>query len=236
LIPIMSSRSFGGRLFNPASIAGLQLWLKTDTIALNDGDLVSSWTDQSGNANNASASGAQRPTYKTAGGFAINGRAIVSAGGTSGVLMNLASNISLSGAYTCYAVGRRNANQYLLPVSTASGSACLTVWNDNNCYVPDDSNNTPQVAYTGSAGIVLIRFQRSSSGSTPNFAATGMSQANFNTSNGTLTIGRILARGAGEVTSQGFGEILLWNADLTTAQRNQVEAYLGARWGVAALT
>ena len=57
------------------------LWLKADAISgLNDGDLVSSWLDQSGNAFNFSASGSARPTYKT---NIQNGNPVVRFNGTS---------------------------------------------------------------------------------------------------------------------------------------------------------
>lgn len=237
MIPIAATRSLGGAVpFSPSSISGLQLWLKTDTLSGSDGDLLSTWNDQSGNARNATAAGAARPAYKTAVGFAINGRAIVSAGGTSGVKMDLASTISLSGAFTCYAVGRRATSEYFLPIAAAGGNATPVIWNDNNVYIADDPGASPAVAYTGSTGIILARWQRASVGTAPNFAATGMSQAVFGVAVGTLTIGRILARNAAEVTNQGFGEILLWTADLTSGQRTQVETYLAGRWGTGALT
>lgn len=52
--------------FDPSSIAGLKLWLKADSLVLNDADPISTWTDSSGNGFNATASGTARPTYKTA--------------------------------------------------------------------------------------------------------------------------------------------------------------------------
>src|SRR3990167_3932393 len=51
----------------PDSISGLQLWLKADAITgLNDGDSVTTWTDSSGNSNDATQStAANKPIYKT---------------------------------------------------------------------------------------------------------------------------------------------------------------------------
>lgn len=51
----------------PTSFSGLGLWYKADSLALNDGDLVSTWADQSGNSRDVTAAGANRPTYKSAG-------------------------------------------------------------------------------------------------------------------------------------------------------------------------
>lgn len=53
-------------LFDPSSIAGLKLWLKADSLALSDGDPISTWPDSSGNGFDATAAGTLRPTYKTA--------------------------------------------------------------------------------------------------------------------------------------------------------------------------
>lgn len=53
----------------PDSIANLELWLKADAITgLNDGDLISTWNDSSGNSRNATSSLGNRPTYKSSGG------------------------------------------------------------------------------------------------------------------------------------------------------------------------
>lgn len=52
--------------FSPASLSGLQMWLKAEAIAgLNDGDPVAQWNDQSGHNNHATqAVLAMRPAYK----------------------------------------------------------------------------------------------------------------------------------------------------------------------------
>ncbi len=51
----------------PARYSGLQLWLDASQISgLSDGDPVATWTDLSGNSNNATqATGSLRPTYQT---------------------------------------------------------------------------------------------------------------------------------------------------------------------------
>lgn len=54
----------------PDSIGDLQLWLKADSLALNDGDQVSTWTDSSGNGRDGTRDGgtAGYPKYSAAGG------------------------------------------------------------------------------------------------------------------------------------------------------------------------
>src|SRR5438132_1219954 len=49
----------------PSDFTGLQVWYRSSDLALNDGDPVATWTDRSSNANNSTASGSARPTFKT---------------------------------------------------------------------------------------------------------------------------------------------------------------------------
>lgn len=61
--------------------AGLKLWLKADSLALNDGDAVGTWADQSGNGNDATqGTAANKPTFKTG---LLNGWPIVRFDGTN---------------------------------------------------------------------------------------------------------------------------------------------------------
>lgn len=50
----------------PTDISGCDMWLEADGLTgLNDGDLISTWTDLSGNGNSPTQTGAARPVYKT---------------------------------------------------------------------------------------------------------------------------------------------------------------------------
>jgi hypothetical protein len=57
--------SSGGPAETPATYSGLQVWYRSSDLSLNDGDPVGTWTDRSANANNATAAGSLRPTFKT---------------------------------------------------------------------------------------------------------------------------------------------------------------------------
>lgn len=61
-----------GTPVTPASFSGLAMWYKADQLGLNDGDLVASWSDQSGNSRTLTAAGAARPTFKSAGLNSLN--------------------------------------------------------------------------------------------------------------------------------------------------------------------
>ena len=58
---------YAGVAWNPTNIAGCVLWLDANQITgLNNGDPVATWSDMSGNGNDATqAVGANQPTYRT---------------------------------------------------------------------------------------------------------------------------------------------------------------------------
>lgn len=90
----------------PDSISGLKLWLKADAITgSNDGDSVTTWTDSSGNTNNATQStAANKPTYKT---NIINGNPVVRFDGVDDNLITtstLYSNITSAATLTIFGI------------------------------------------------------------------------------------------------------------------------------------
>ncbi len=65
LNPMAGLFGFTPVVFAPTDIAGCILWLKADSLVLNDGDPVSTWTDSSGNGNTFTGVTTTRPLYKT---------------------------------------------------------------------------------------------------------------------------------------------------------------------------
>lgn len=102
-----SGGTFGG--VPPESIGGgassFRLWLKADKITgLTDGSTVSSWTDYSGNNNNATQSTeANKPVFKT-GISTLNGKPAVRFDGTTNDFMSLAAQVIGSQQFTIFAV------------------------------------------------------------------------------------------------------------------------------------
>lgn len=86
----------------PTSISGLVGWWKADSLVLNDGDVVDSWTDSSGNGNHLTGTTTQRPTFKT---NLINSTyPLVRFNGTSNVLTK--TGIVTANPFTIFAVGQ----------------------------------------------------------------------------------------------------------------------------------
>jgi hypothetical protein len=57
--------NLGAQLWTPADLDDVFAWWKADSLDLSNDDLVSTWTDSSGNGYSMTASGATRPTFKT---------------------------------------------------------------------------------------------------------------------------------------------------------------------------
>jgi hypothetical protein len=71
-------------VINPVTLPGLRLWLRADSLALNDGDSVQTWSDQSGLGNHLTqATAGKRPLLKKT---ILNGHPVVRFDGTDDVL------------------------------------------------------------------------------------------------------------------------------------------------------
>ncbi len=79
--------------FTPTQLTGLKLWYKPRSLGLNDGDAISTNTDNSGNGWDATATTTARPTFKTA---IVNGLAIARYNGTANVMTVAAGALGIT--------------------------------------------------------------------------------------------------------------------------------------------
>ena len=89
----------GGFSDTPSNYAGLIGWWKADSLSANDGDLIASWADSSGNSNTATAAGTARPTYKAS---IYNGQPTLRFNGTTNI-MSLTSSIKATSGVSAWA-------------------------------------------------------------------------------------------------------------------------------------
>ncbi len=232
--------------FNPVSISGLKLWLKADSLALNDSDPVSTWTDQSGNANDVSNTLTARPTYKT--NILNTSMPVVRFDGTNDVLETAATIATNLRPNTCFIVvnlpdaSRRGA---ALNLGKTSGGFGYGVGANNL-----DTNGNEQllifngirfidINYTIGTGGHVLAFTLETSGASTlsTFYADSTTARGTNTGPNANTISGVTQVGGCQGVANRFcnydiGEILYYDALLNAAQLGQVLAYLGARWGV----
>jgi len=238
--------------FSPQSIPGLQLWLDAaDTTSITGTSPVTAWRDKSGNGNNATATGSPALTQN-----AINGvQAISTAVGTY-----FRGSVPISGTtLTCFAVATtnvtlpnlRNPRRDQRLVSLANGTnpdyasnGLIALFNQDNTstiaafdypnFLGRPSNpivkDIPFLAVTHFNGTTASLWFNGSAGTVPTSA--------YSTSFSITKYG--IGEQAGVVSPNNenwsgfFGEIILFNTALTTSERQQVEGYLAAKWGLKA--
>ena len=236
--------------FSPQSIPGLALWLDAaDTTSITGTSTVTAWRDKSGNGNNATATGSPALTPN-----AINGvQAISTAVGTY-----FRGSVPISGStLTCFAVATtnvtlpnlRNPRRDQRLVSLANGTnpdyasnGLIALFNQDNTstiaafdypnFLGRPSNpivkDIPFLAVTHFNGTTASLWFNGSAGTVPKSA--------YSTSFSITKYG--IGEQAGVVSPNNenwsgfFGEIILFNTALTTSERQQVEGYLAAKWGL----
>lgn len=228
---------------------GLTLWFKADSLVLNDGDAVTTWPDLSGNGYDASQSTAgEKPTYKTG---ILNGKPVVRFDG--GDYLNRDMTQLPMYPHTIFIVFRE---------SVTVTSAGVFVWKPAagedyarvDGFGADTVDNSYYLVFFGSTPSGYATFL-GTSGASPwgiyvNVIGGGTGTAYLNGSAGTtdssftaldsvngggFLIGGRFFSGAISGTNRLNGdvaEILLYNTNLGSTDRQLVERYLGAKYGI----
>ncbi len=230
LLPFQSSRRPwvpSKAAFDPMSLSP-SLWLKADTLALNDGDPVTTWADQSGNGLDFSqATSAAKPTFKVA---IQNGLPVVQFDGVddwmSGALLNNQA------ARTLYSVARglggSTHGRRLLAWTTNSGIQARSG-------VSEWFSTGPLAAFTGDNILnwnVRVVKLTSVSSVTPYLNGTAGVTGDPDDIYAGGTDNLILGALPGPVNLMNcqFGELIVYNAAHSDSDRNNVEGYLKTRW------
>ena len=218
--------------FSPPDIAGLQLWLDASQITgLNDGDAVSTWNDVSGNANNATqGTVSARPLYKT---NIKNGKpALLFDGVDDGFTLTTGLNLS---AYTVFVVWAQT--------DAVNGSISFIKSGDPYNYhalLPTSVHHQPgagptmatYATVTAAGDWAMTEAYRSGTtlyiGKNGTFDAGQASSINWATD----AIGAPYNGGLHFNTVGYIGEMLIYNAGLSTGDRQLVEAYRTAKYGL----
>lgn len=220
-----------GAPFDPSSISGLKLWLKADAITgLSDGDAVTTWSDSSGQGNNAGqGTASKKPTYKTA---IKNGLAIVRFDGTDDFLRT-SSGVTLSQPNTIFAVVYTNdkAGDYTI-IDDRVGATRNTIFQASSSgYYSMYAGAFMPSATDASAtwSILTCTFNGASSAMRRN----GATIVSGNPGTNALVLATIGANYIDTALFNGdHAEILVYNALLSAGEISQVESYLNDKWAV----
>jgi hypothetical protein len=227
--------------FLPSGLSGLSLWLKADAGVTLSGANVTAWADQSGNGNNAT-SPAIAPTFVSS---SINSKPAISFNNNSSWMQIPQNSIGNSGNISIFVVlnyvsglaifnkgDLQTFEATVWEITTTNGFGFVNYeggefsWNT----VPVSlSTNTP-LLFEGfsSAGVSQLAFNGTNSGS-PSSANVG-----FNNISQYIGIGGGGINGAnqGNPLNARIAEIIIYNRQVTTPERQQVEAYLNTKYAI----
>jgi hypothetical protein len=211
--------------FSPSDIAGMRLWLKADSLVLNDGDPLTSWTDSSGSGNSPYTINGM--TYKT---NILNGKPIVRLRSGSGQAY---SSFYLVAPYTIFVVedphDGTNGNAKRTLTSTDVNSLISIGRSGLSCY-------TTGVCSSASVDTPSVVDLRAPTGSAVSFYLNG-TDATYNggtppngTDWGTVSLGS--ANPYSEYGDTDLAEVIIYNSALSASDRQAIEDYLGVKWGI----
>ncbi|WP_438425386.1 hypothetical protein [Aquimarina macrocephali] len=220
--------------------SSLRVWLKSDDIDADgdntdnpiNGTAISTWSDNSGNTNNFTQAGANRPTYNTTGTFnAVNFN--------SGLATAQFMNGTITGSFA-------NASAYFVinPVNTGNSHSLFD--NTTASLRVEQWFNTSRVGFTryGVADYAttiaspfginsIISYHKAGGSTNLNVRVNAATQVlNIGSTTAGIPYDRIgrNSNGADEATGD-FLEILLYNNSLNAAQTIIVDNYLSAKYG-----
>ncbi len=204
--------------FSPDQIAGLQLWLKADAITgLSDGSAITTWTDSSGNGRDASRSTGTILLKENI----INGKPVVRFNPDFSMMLFtefLSSNLS---SFVVHSKATGSSNIHLLSYGGSYQYLHYgSLWYIINATMPD----------VMSSGVFYIKTVVSQVDPIANGWSNGVLRGTVaERQNGFDRIGL-----PGFPGPQGdIAEIIIYNSALSDADRQAVEAYLSAKYGIA---
>lgn len=238
-------------VFDPSSVSGLKVWLDATkglfdattggSAVTTDGTSVARWEDQSGNGNHVTqATSGQRPELKT---NIQNGRDILRFVAANSDLLRASSTvISGTTARTIFMVVKETSGQANGIVGFGGGAATGTSFDitpeirvrmigrqDFNLAMGTTAFRILTIGCPASALFpdiygYLDGVAMSGTPTSPTAAVNTATTVGF-------TVGRAAQGGLGHVSGD-FCEILAYDQNLSTANRQSVERYLADKWGI----
>lgn len=236
----------GAAAFDPHSLAGLFAWLKADAITdIADAGAITSWGDVSSNPDIAAvtqATSTKRPTFRT---NVLNGKPVVrfdggDALGSGGGLASLAWPVN----FTVFSVAKANAaaaDQGICNADNGSGAGrifkmrmsataleCIG-WNTT----PTLGSDTEPDANPAAFKVRTLKRGTATMQAYVDGVSAGSSAIAGTNNSGTVAL-RVGASSVdtGEFLTGDIAEILVYNTALSDTNRDNVEDYLRAKYGL----
>lgn len=208
----------------PTSVSNLYYWFKADALSLNDGDAVTTWTDSSGSARNATqATASAKPTFKTS---ILNGKPVVRFDGGDSLAT---ASATLTQPFTTFIVTRASVVKNQIRFLMGSNY----IYNDTTSGASLYGGGT---AFTFTSNVLQWNvWDYVSSGASSDVTVNGGTPTTGNP--GSTGMSGTAAR-IGDHTSGGFGlegdiaEIIVYTAALSSADREKIRRYLSEKYGI----
>ncbi len=248
MLALQRPRATAATSFTPTSIAGLAAWYDASVASsiTSAGGLVSQWNDLSTSGFHLTAATTARPTTAA---HTQNGLNVLDFDGTANILKNLAVSVTAGNAGTWFVVVNQSSSSptnFGRLVSLMSDDEDFNKADAIAAICRDGTNAAIAAFYNGAErGITAATDDAAHQATTQrngdSFAAwvdggagataTGLGTANFGFT--ALSVGAYWK--VFGVTASGFsncriGEVLWYNAALSTGNRQLVEAYLKSKW------
>lgn len=239
------------RAFAPTDLSGLKLWLKADSLSLNDGDPVSTWADQSGNGHHATqGTGSRQPTLQLA---EINGLAAVLGDGTDDHLNTTYATVVENGVLCAIvlkpvaldaevALGAWNelGTARVQIVTSATGVFTVRIHDGGNAGLDWIGRETDAGALVaGTPDIWTFTYDGGTTASGIKIYKNGVQADTTDANSGTYTVPSgggdvlvVLAQAGGvAAVNAHLAEVTWYNPLPSVAAHNQLGIYLAARYG-----
>ena len=225
--------------FTPGQVAGLRVWLSAAGLALNNGDLVAAWADQSGAGNHVSQStAAQRPMFIAA---AVNGRPVVRFDGVDDGLVSAPSSSLAFTEGTLFVVRNNETDTAAVAVSVVDSIDEEFLLSSTSIYHESEAFNCVCLPHEGSRPGYIVQCGRFGTGPTAlenfiNGEASRLTMQSFGTPAAYTAVDRVVYVGMrgwpGESLAGDIAEVIVYQGLLTDADRGRVERYLKGRYGI----
>jgi hypothetical protein len=233
--------------FSPANLSGLSLWLKADAGVTLSGSNVTAWADQSGNGKNAVGAS----TFPTLQSNAINGLPAIRFNNTGldTSRFSISSSFNLKNS-SAFVVVKQLSLENAFPRYLSFPSLNDLDYNADDGLAVLFNNGVPQLQITSNTIDTVISdatadnvfaiasYKIDNSGNISAFyngGSEGTGQnSNMASQNGVSEI--YIGQSPSNITTEGIygdiAEIVMYSRSVTTPERQQVEAYLNAKYAI----
>jgi len=210
-------------------VAGPLIWLDASRESYANNDPVDQFTDWSGNGNHFTASGTERPLFKT---NRINSLPTVQANGVNNGM--LLASLAAQPAWSLFFVGRRitaiSGERNILSVDDYGPDGVYYLFQSNGAVNSNRGSITGTTVTTGLAMAYCLFGNASSSTIRSSDNVSGTTAANFSKASSPF---RLFRRGDGFYANHEIAEMLFYPSVLGTSDRTTIWTYFNTRYGTA---